>query len=128
MRSSCATALPVNKSRTTAMRHAKFIHSSSSLVGHYAIGGDPVVLVLRDLDVGSIAARALAQLLHARKVLQHLVARAVGQLTALVGIALRVAPRDRGAGALEVGVVHEGDARAGFKPAVEMSQERIDLS
>src|SRR5688500_1467101 len=127
MRNSCASnGFAIARAATNPRMMRIISFSSSSLVGHYAIARDPVVLVLRDLDVGSIAAHALAQLVHARKVLQHLVARPVGEAPGLIGIAVGVAPRNWRARAFEVGVVHERHPRSGGEPAVQVREERID--
>src|SRR5687767_13450618 len=110
----------------SAASSAKTIRSIAfpppGLGGHYAIAGDPVVIVLGDARLG---AEALAQVARRRKVLQHLVRRAVGEAPGLVGVALGVAPRKRRARALDIAVVHEGHNRARFEPLVQSAQKSV---
>src|SRR5688572_27961886 len=111
MRRSCAPAAPAKAARKARMqRIIAFLLPKSP--GHYAIGGDPVVLVFGVTEVGAEALEALLELLPGREVLQHLVARTVGEAAALIGVPLGITPGHRGAGTLGVSVIHEGDGRA----------------
>src|SRR5699024_11009545 len=93
--------------------------------GHYAIGRDPVILVVGEAHLAAMARQALLHLAGGGKVFQHLVAGAVVQPPLLVAVAFGVAPRDRRAAAGDVAVVEEGDAGPGRQVCLQLGEKPV---
>src|SRR5687767_7769828 len=125
MRRSCASAALAKAVRRARMKRViAFLLPKSH--GHYAIGRDPVVLVLGEAEVAAEPPQALAQLRRGGEVLQHLVARPVGKLAGLIGVSVRVGPGNFRTGPFHVAVVHESDRGAVFKGSTQTAQKLVD--